>query len=478
MNGTTLKGISLRTKIMGIAVVSTALSLILAALILVSNEKATFPKIMAANLSNLAQVLGENATAALTFSDANTAENILQTLKANPHILGACFYDAKGDLFAQFRPGSAGAGGFPSVQRDGFEVADGKVSLFHEIRMGEDLKGTIYLESDMKEMNAKMAGYTGVMAIVLLLSLAVSFLVAFALEKQVSGPLKEIIESLSGSAERMASSSSQISTASQQMSEGASESASVLEETSSSLEEIASMTRQNADNAGQAAQFMRDSRELILQGDQAVEGTVKSMRQTKESSEKVTKIIKTIEEIAFQTNLLALNAAVEAARAGEHGRGFAVVAEEVRSLAQRSAQAAKDSAALIEENAQRVTAGVAVSEKAGKALSEIVAQAAKVSELVLGIAAASQEQSKGIGEVNIAVAQMDKVTQRNSANAEELSSSSVELASQASSVREMVGKLTGVLEGAKTQGVASFPGSPTSKRAPIKTAPSLAKAHA
>ncbi len=181
------------------------------------------------------------------------------------------------------------------------------------------------------------------------------------------------------------------------------------------------------------------------------------MREMRESAEKVTKIIKTIEEIAFQTNLLALNAAVEAARAGEHGRGFAVVAEEVRSLAQRSAMAAKDSAALIEENAQRVSGGVSVSEEAGKTLSEIVTQAGKVSEIVLGIAAASQEQSKGIGEVNLAVSQMDKVTQRNSSNAEELSASSKELASQALSVREMVNKLVGVLKGGNSRFDSAFP---------------------
>jgi len=445
-----LQGASLRVKIMGITVVSTTLSLLLAALILVLNERASFPKIMAANLSNLAQVLGTNATAALTFNDTTTAGNILDTLKANAHILGACFYDSKGQLFAQFRPNGQ-TGSFPPVEGEGYKVENGKVALFHEIRMGEDLKGTFYLESDLKEMNERMAGYSWTMVLVLLLSLGVAFLVAAALQKQVSGPLTEIIETLSRNADSLASSSSQISTASQQMSEGASESASVLEETSSSLEEIASMTRQNADNAGQAAQFMRESKDLISQGNRSVESTVKSMRDTKESSEKVTKIIKAIEEIAFQTNLLALNAAVEAARAGEHGRGFAVVAEEVRNLAKRSAEAAKESASLIEENAQRVTAGVTVSEQAGKALAEIVAQAAKVTDLVLGIAGASQEQSKGISEVNLAVAQMDKVTQRNSANAEELSSSSVEMASQARTIREMVEKLKAVLEGSASR---------------------------
>ncbi len=449
MNKSQSNGLSLRVKIMGITLVSTTLSLLLAALILMLNEKATFPKVMAGNLSNLAQVVGANSIAALTFNDVSTAENNLETLKSNPHILGACFYDAKGQLFAQFRQDAKDSEAFPPVKDEGFEISNGTVKLFREIRMGSDLKGTLYLESDMKEMNERMAGYTRSLGLVLVLSLVAAFLIAAGLQHQVSGPLKQIIEGLSDSADQMASSSSQISTASQQMSEGATESASVLEETSASLEEIASMTRQNAENAGQAAQFMTESRQLIHQGNQAVASTVKSMRDTKESAEKVTKIIKTIEEIAFQTNLLALNAAVEAARAGEHGRGFAVVAEEVRNLAQRSAVAAKDSASLIEENAQKVTGGVQVSEEAGKVLSDIVTQAAKVSDLVQGIAGASEEQSKGIGEVNLAVSQMDKVTQRNSSNAEELSASSEELSSQAKTIREMVNKLVAVLEGGK-----------------------------
>lgn len=448
MGRSIMKGLSLRAKIMGMTVVSTVLSLFLAVGILILSEKSSFPKVMAKNLGNLAQVLGGNAIAALTFNDANTANGILETLKGNGHITGACFYDPKGQTLAEYRPEGAVKGNFPPAQGESSSVTAGKVSLFHEIRMGGDLKGTLYLESDMRELDERLIGYSRSLLIVLVLSVVAAFLVAAGLQKQVSGPIVEIIEGLRSNAERMAGSSSQISTASQQMSEGASESASVLEETSSSLEEIASMTRQNAENAGESARFMSESKDLILKGNKAVEGTVRSMRHTRDSSEKVTKIIKTIEEIAFQTNLLALNAAVEAARAGEHGRGFAVVAEEVRSLAKRSADAAKDSASLIEDNAQRVVEGVRVSEEAGKSLSEIVARSGKITELVMGIAMASQEQSKGIGEVNTAVAQLDKVTQRNSANAEELSSSSVELASQAQAIQDMVTKLTGVLEGA------------------------------
>jgi myosin heavy subunit len=272
----------------------------------------------------------------------------------------------------------------------------------------------------------------------------------------VARTLRTLTRNLIESADQVTSASVMTSSSSQQLAEGAGESASSLEETSSSLEEMASMTRQNAENAIRATKLVEDTRTMVLQGNEAVEQTVKSMKETNESAEKISKIIKTIEEIAFQTNLLALNAAVEAARAGEHGKGFAVVAEEVRNLAHRSATAAKDTAALIEENAKRVGQGVKVSEEAGKTLSEIVERAKKVSDLVSEIAAASQEQSKGIEEINGAVAQMDKVTQRNTSNAEELASSSEELSSQAQALRDMVVQLAVLPEGGQEAATRAF----------------------
>jgi methyl-accepting chemotaxis protein len=259
---------------------------------------------------------------------------------------------------------------------------------------------------------------------------------------------------------------------SQQLAEGASESASSLEETSSSMEEMASMTRQNSENAGRANKLMEETRALVSRGSEAVEGTLKSMSEMNESAEKVSRIIKTIEEIAFQTNLLALNAAVEAARAGEHGRGFAVVAEEVRNLASRSAAAARDTAALIEENARRAGTGMQVSTEAGRSLREIVESSSKVASLVGEIAAASQEQSRGIGEINGAVSQMDKVTQRVTANAEELSSASEEMSGQASSLRDLVRRLVRMVEGSNADLQASqAPAAPQPSHAPAFKAP-------
>jgi methyl-accepting chemotaxis protein len=263
----------------------------------------------------------------------------------------------------------------------------------------------------------------------------------------VSKSLHAVIGALNEGVNQVASGSSQVASSSQQLAEGASESASSLEETSSSMEEMASMTRQNSENAQRANSLMEESRKAVGRGSESVESTLKSMLEMNESAEKVSRIIKTIEEIAFQTNLLALNAAVEAARAGEHGRGFAVVAEEVRNLASRSAAAARDTAALIEENARKASQGMQVSEEAGRSLKEIVESSSKVAALVGEISAASQEQSRGIGEINSAVSQMDKVTQRVTSNAEELSSASEEMSGQAGLLRDLVLRLVRLVEG-------------------------------
>lgn len=321
-------------------------------------------------------------------------------------------------------------------------------------RTQEDLGGSIAL-----------GRMVGIALVVLTLG---AILLNLMISLGVARTLRTLTRNLIESADQVTTASVLTSSSSQQLAEGAGESASSLEETSSSLEEMASMTRQNAENAIRANRMMEDTRKMVLQGNDAVEETVSSMKETNDSAEKISKIIKTIEEIAFQTNLLALNAAVEAARAGEHGKGFAVVAEEVRNLAHRSATAAKDTAALIEENAKRVGQGVKVSEEAGKTLSEIVERAKQVSDLISEIATASQEQSKGIEEINGAVAQMDKVTQRNTSNAEELASSSEELSSQAQALRDMVVQLAVLPEG--NQDARSLSGASAPKAAPAHAA--------
>jgi methyl-accepting chemotaxis protein len=200
------------------------------------------------------------------------------------------------------------------------------------------------------------------------------------------------------------------------------------------------MTKQNADNAAQANNLSSEARKAADSGSEAMGRMSSAINDIQKSSEETAKIIKVIDEIAFQTNLLALNAAVEAARAGQHGKGFAVVAEEVRNLAARSARAAKETAELIENSAEKTRAGNEIAEKTEAALKGIVAGATKVSDLVAEIAAASKEQSEGIGQVNTGLGQIDQVTQQNTANAEESAAAAEELSSQAAHLQQMLSR--------------------------------------
>lgn len=253
--------------------------------------------------------------------------------------------------------------------------------------------------------------------------------------EKIRGVMLQVAKS-SGS---VATGSSQISVGNLNLSQRTEEQASSLEETASSMEEMTSTVQQNAGNADQATQLAQNARKQAESGGEVVSKAITAMGEINQSSKKIAEIISVVEEIAFQTNLLALNAAVEAARAGDQGRGFAVVASEVRVLAGRSADAAKEIKGLIEDSVGKVQTGSELVDKSGETLQEIVIGVKKVSDIVFEIAAASQEQSSGIGQVNTAVTQMDEMTQQNAALVEEAAAASKAMEDQANELINLVG---------------------------------------
>jgi len=243
--------------------------------------------------------------------------------------------------------------------------------------------------------------------------------------------LSTLLADAKAAAQRVARDARSVERTSDDLSQNATQSAAALEEISSTMEELSGQTRQNAENAGRAVQLATEARQYAETGDEQMRSMVAAMGEIDEASKNISKIIKVIDDIAFQTNLLALNAAVEAARAGVHGKGFAVVAEEVRNLAERSAQAAKETTDLIDGSSQRVRQGAVIAEKTAQSLAQIVESISQASDLVSEIAAASSEQAEGIGQVNIGLSQVDQATQRNTASAEEMAASAQTLSAQA-----------------------------------------------
>jgi len=282
-------------------------------------------------------------------------------------------------------------------------------------------------------------------------------LLGFFITGAIAKPLAGVIAGLSAGASQVAAASNQVAGSSQSLAEGSAQQAAALEETSSSLEEMSSMTKQNAQNADEADGLTGEAAQVLHRASQAMGELTASMEAISQNSREMAKIIKTIDEIAFQTNLLALNAAVEAARAGEAGAGFAVVAEEVRNLAGRAAEAAKNTATLIDNSVSGIAQGVDMARRTSQTFDEVAANAGKVGQLVGEIAAASREQAHGIALVSKASGEMDQVTQQNAASAEESAAAAQEMSAQAQTMQAYVDQLTALVTGQTTRDAAPLP---------------------
>jgi methyl-accepting chemotaxis protein len=302
--------------------------------------------------------------------------------------------------------------------------------------------------------------------VVMLASLIVTVGVVIGV-RRMSRTLRGATHHLAESAQQVASASSQVAGTAQSLSRGAAEQSSSLEETSASMDEMGSMTRMNAENSLQAAAMMAETERQVQGANAALSQMVGSMQAIKASSDKVSKIIKTIDEIAFQTNILALNAAVEAARAGEAGMGFAVVADEVRTLAQRSAQAARDTAGLIAESIDRADDGSKTVTLVTTAIAAITESAVKAKGLIDEVSVASRQQAQGIEQVSQAVAQMERVTQATASSAEETAAAGEQLSAQSAAAMAIVMQLKHLVDGT----AAGTPASPAAPAASMVRLP-------
>jgi methyl-accepting chemotaxis protein len=296
------------------------------------------------------------------------------------------------------------------------------------------------------EAGAKTRSWIVILGFICLgLATAIGVFIPKSISRKISGTTR----GLSDSADQVASAASQVSSSSQSLAEGSSEQAASIEETSSALEEMATITKQNADNTGQASALSDETKRTTESCSKAMQEMAAAIGQVSESSQETQKIVKTIDEIAFQTNLLALNAAVEAARAGAAGAGFAVVADEVRNLAMRAADAARNTSSQIDDISSKINEAMEMVFKCIDEFAKVDENTGKVTELVAEIAAASNEQAQGIEQINKAVAEMDRVVQQNAANAEESASASEEMSAQAESMKGMVGHLVALVVGGR-----------------------------
>ncbi|MDH4321538.1 MAG: methyl-accepting chemotaxis protein [Desulfobulbaceae bacterium] len=326
------------------------------------------------------------------------------------------------------------------------------LSAYTPVKVGETTWALI-AEIDEHEVRNESVAATNLMKRVFTIGIIASLVMVSIITfnamviRNMAVILNRTIKGLGESAEQVSASATQISASSLSLAEGASEQAAALEETSSALEEMSAMTKHNAENSFHADNLMKEANSIAGNAAESMRKLTTAMDEISSASAQTQKIIKTIDEIAFQTNLLALNAAVEAARAGEAGAGFAVVADEVRSLAMRAAEAAKDTAGLIEGTVSKIQEGTELVKETDAAFASLKESNAKAGGLISEITNASEEQANGVGQINLAVTEMDKVTQQNAANSEENASASEQLGAQSIFLRDLVNDLVALVTG-------------------------------
>ncbi|MFZ5764231.1 MAG: methyl-accepting chemotaxis protein [Thermodesulfobacteriota bacterium] len=424
---------------------------------LLAAEKKTLHDKLLEKGNSLAGLLAMNAVPLILGYDFDSLQKMADNAAADTDVSSVLFLDKEGKPLTRVA----------EQQEEGLKILTAPV-VFEDgeigsVKLGLSLALIAAKEAEARERNRQLAeradtslqqASRSLMLAVLISAvgcvLTLCLVIFFCLRRYVVKPVETIAAHLTSGAEEVTDASRQLESSGQQLAAGASSQAASLEETSAALEELVAMTRKNSENSRHGDELMRDAQEVVNQANLSMERQTEAMDAISRSSEETSKIIKTIDEIAFQTNLLALNAAVEAARAGEAGAGFAVVAEEVRNLAMRAAAAAKDTEKLIEGIVRQVHDGAGLVHQTNEEFARMSEKIARVATLVSEIAEASKEQTAGFDQISVSMVEIDRVTQDTAANAEESASAATEMHAQAVNLANLAVQLVTLVKGGRS----------------------------